>query len=151
MTFLGLSSINASADNSFEDDDRPGSGSAIGMGRGKPMSALAGKRKRMGLLAGRPRAGSASGQKPDSSPTNPGASPPMTIIDKKRAAEVRRRGRQPKMRGMVGLQRPQADPGAKEESEEENKMICVSLNDDFVLKQVSTVDLRYILNLQNLS
>ena len=73
------------------------------------------------------------------------------FIDKKRAAEVRRRGRQPKMRGMVGLQRPQADPGAKEESEEENKMICVSLNDDFVLKQVSTVDLRYIFNLQNLS
>ena len=59
----------------------------------------------------------------------------MTIIDKKRANEVRRRGRQPKIRGMVGLQRPQAEPGTNEDQEEDSKMVCVAINDDFVLKQ----------------
>ena len=33
------------------------------------------------------------------------------------------------------LQRPQMEPGMKEEPEEDSKMICVSINDDFVLKQ----------------
>ena len=71
----------------------------------------------------------------DCSPTNAGSSPPMSLMDKKRSIEVRRRGRQPKMRGMVGLQRPQAEPGAKEDPEEDSKMICVAVQDDFVLKQ----------------
>ena len=65
----------------------------------------------MGLFA-RSRAGSlAGGMNPDPSfsPTTPGSSPPLTIIDKKRANEVRRRGRQPKIRGMVGLQRPEVN------------------------------------------
>jgi histone-lysine N-methyltransferase MLL3 len=123
-------------DNSFEDDDSLGARGSLGMGRGKPMSALAGKKKKLGLLT-KPRLSGIS--KPDvgSSPTgnHPGSSPPMSIIDKKRANEVRRRGRQPKIRGMVGLQRPQAEPGAKEDPEEDSKMICVSVNDDFVLKQ----------------
>ena len=36
---------------------------------------------------------------------------------------------------MVGLQRPQAEPGANEDNEEDSKMVCVAINDDFVLKQ----------------
>ena len=116
-----------SGDNSFEEEDSM----KMGMGRGKPMSALAGKRKRMGLFA-RPRAGA----KPDWSPTGAnGSSTPVSIIDKKRSIEMRRRGRQPKMRGMVGLQRPTADPSAKEDPEEDSKMVCVAVNDKFVLEQ----------------
>ena len=115
-----------SGDNSFEEEDMK-----MGMGRGKPMSALAGKRKRMGLFA-RPRAGA----KPDWSPTGAsGSSTPVSIIDKKRSIEMRRRGRQPKMRGMVGLQRPTADPSAKDDPEEDSKMVCVAVNDKFVLEQ----------------
>ncbi len=36
---------------------------------------------------------------------------------------------------MVGLQRPQAEPGANEDNEEDSKMVCVAIEDDFVLKQ----------------
>ena len=37
---------------------------------------------------------------------------------------------------MVGLQRPQGDPGLKpEDIEEDNKMICLSNKDEFVLTQ----------------
>lgn len=95
-----------SADNSFEaDDESRNSNLNIGMGRGKPMSALAGKRKRMGLMASRGGGNGRPGWKPpDYSPTSGGSSPPMTLSDRKRANEVRRRGRQPKIRGMVGLQ-----------------------------------------------
>merc|ERR1719203_247697 len=117
----------ASLDNSLENEEKDDV--KMGMGRGKPMSALTGKRKRMGLFA-RSRGGfSGSGSsKPDPSfsPTTPGSSPPSTIIEKKRANEVRRRGRQPKIRGMVGLQRPQAEPGADEDNEEDSKMVCVA-------------------------
>ena len=79
------------------------------MGRGKPMSALAGKRKRMGLMANNARGGGngRAAWKPDYSPTGAGggSSPPaMSLQDRKRANEDRRRGRQPKIRGMVGLQ-----------------------------------------------
>ena len=129
-----ISSWPPSGDNSFEEEDLK-----LGMGRGKPMSALAGKRKRMGIFSrpgvGPNQARPGSGAKPDWSPTGAGSSPPVSIMDKKRSIEMRRRGRQPKMRGMVGLQRPQADPSAKDDPEEDSKMICVSVNDDFVLKQ----------------
>ena len=38
---------------------------------------------------------------------------------------------------MVGLQRPQGEPGLKpEDLEEDNKMICLSNQDEFVLTQV---------------
>jgi [histone H3]-lysine4 N-trimethyltransferase MLL3 len=38
--------------------------------------------------------------------------------------------------GMVGLQRPQGEPGLKpEDLEEDNKMICLANTDEFVLKQ----------------
>ena len=100
-----MSGAGGSADNSFEDDDGRMSG---GMGRGKPgMSALAGKRKRMGLMTGNVRGGGngrAAWKPPDYSPTSGGSSPPMSLSDRKRLSEVRRRGRQPKIRGMVGLQ-----------------------------------------------
>ena len=33
------------------------------------------------------------------------------------------------------LQRPQPEPGMKEEVEDDNKLICVAISDDFVLKQ----------------
>jgi hypothetical protein len=99
-----------SAETSFEDED---SRSSLGLGRGKPMSALhggfPGKRKRMGIM-GRPRGGgnsSAAGWKPDYSATSTPTSSTSTsvsVFDKKRVSEVRRRGRQPKIRGMVGLQ-----------------------------------------------
>jgi hypothetical protein len=37
---------------------------------------------------------------------------------------------------MVGLQRPQGEPGLKpEDLEEDNKMICLANSDEFVLKQ----------------
>ena len=40
---------------------------------------------------------------------------------------------------MVGLQRPQGDPGLKpEDLEEDNKMICLSNTDEFVLTQVQS-------------
>ena len=40
---------------------------------------------------------------------------------------------------MVGLQRPQGEPGLKpEDLEEDNKMICLSNQDEFVLSQVGT-------------
>ena len=40
--------------------------------------------------------------------------------------------------GMVGLQRPQGEPGLKlEDLEEDNKMICLSNQDEFVLTQVN--------------
>ena len=73
------------------------------------MSALAGKRKRMGLMANNARGGGngRAAWKPDYSPTGAGggSSPPaMSLQDRKRANEDRRRGRQPKIRGMVGLQ-----------------------------------------------
>ena len=95
-----------SADNSFDDDEGRMSG---GIGRGKPgMSALAGKRKRMGLLPNVRGGGNgrAAWKPPDYSPTGAsgGSSPPMSLSDRKRLSEVRRRGRQPKIRGMVGLQ-----------------------------------------------
>ncbi len=40
---------------------------------------------------------------------------------------------------MVGLQRPQGDPGIKSEDrdEDDNKMICFSNKDDFILTQVN--------------
>ena len=53
---------------------------------------------------------------------------------KKRVAEIRaRKGRTPKFKGMVGLQRPQPSEGV--EPENENKMICCSNQDDFTNKQ----------------
>ena len=53
---------------------------------------------------------------------------------KKRVAEIRaRKGRTPKFKGMVGLQRPQASEGV--EPEDENKMICVSNKDNFTNMQ----------------
>ena len=53
---------------------------------------------------------------------------------KKRVAEKRaRKGRTPKFKGMVGLQRPQASEGV--EPEDENKMICVSNKDNFTNMQ----------------
>jgi hypothetical protein len=36
------------------------------------------------------------------------------------------------------FQRPPPEPGVKEEVEDDNKIICVSIADDFVLKQVRT-------------
>ena len=69
----------------------------------------------------------------------PGAVDLVTSIaeKKKRVAEIRaRRGRTPKYKGMVGLSKPQGDPNLKEEDvQEENKMIIVSVNDEFTLKQ----------------
>ena len=47
--------------------------------------------------------------------------------------------------GMVGLQRPQGDPGLKpEDLEEDNKMICLSNTDEFVLKQVRRIIIEVI-------
>ena len=44
--------------------------------------------------------------------------------------------------GMVGLQRPQGEPGLKpEDLEEDNKMICLSNQDEFVLSQVAILKL----------
>jgi hypothetical protein len=36
---------------------------------------------------------------------------------------------------VITFQRPQAEPGMKEDVEDDNKMICVAAQDDFVLKQ----------------
>ena len=78
-----------------------GPGGRMGIGKGKPMAALSGKRGRRGFaMAGRPRVGS------NGSPTGwkGGPNKPGGVGMKKRVGEVRRRGRQPKIRGMVGLQ-----------------------------------------------
>lgn len=77
----------------------------MGLGKGKPM--LGGKRGRRGFgYVGRPRgmysplgAGSSGGWK-GGSPTKPGS----VGIGSKKRGDMRRRGRQPKIRGMVGLQ-----------------------------------------------
>jgi len=81
----------------------------MGLGKGKPMSVLGGKRGRRGFgQAGRPR-GSYSPIGAGNSGTQPawkmaGMSKPGLLSSKKRSGEIRRRGRQPKIRGMVGLQ-----------------------------------------------
>ena len=49
---------------------------------------------------------------------------------------------------MVGLQRPQGDPNLKpEDLEEDNKMICLSNQDEFVLSQVQHEEKGYTLQL----
>ncbi len=126
------------------DDSKDGTsmgalGGSIGLGRGKPM-AFPGKRNRLGKVGRPPGSTSASGyaaaaaaaalNKPDYSSSSSSSSNAM-----KRVAECRRRGRQPKIRGMVGLERPQAETGMKEEPEEGSKMICVSVDDKFVMEQ----------------
>ena len=104
-----------------------GDDAKIGVGKGNPLAALSqsGKRRRFGIV-GRPRGGGAAvpvvtnwkGQianKPSETVTTP--TPPVpaststplattlaSISTKKRLGDVRRRGRQPKIRGMVGLQ-----------------------------------------------
>lgn len=81
----------------------------MGLGKGKPMSVLGGKRGRRGYgMAGRPRSGSAysplgagtSGAWKGGGPSKPG----VVGSKKGRVGDLRRRGRQPKIRGMVGLQ-----------------------------------------------
>ena len=109
------------------------SSSKIGIGKGKPFAALAqsGKqRKRFGFV-GRPRGGGTTGatsstpsfpsvtnwkgntvSKPETSSNTPTSTSyssgptalASSIAAKKRLSEVRRKGRQPKIRGMVGLQ-----------------------------------------------
>eukprot|EP00094_Tigriopus_californicus_P002578 TCALIF_02490-PA protein Name:"Similar to Kmt2c Histone-lysine N-methyltransferase 2C (Mus musculus)" AED:0.04 eAED:0.11 QI:0/0.63/0.25/1/0.81/0.66/12/0/2215 len=125
----------------------------MGIGKGKPM-AMGGKRGRrgtFGFMGGRSTSRGGGNCSPSGGNNSCGSSPvgwkgvpnkpamttttPMPIGAKARVNEVRRRGRQPKIRGMVGLQRPQAEPGMKEEDEEVSKMICVSLSDEFTLKQ----------------
>lgn len=116
------------------EDSVPTARSIVGIGKGKPFAAAlaqqaaaSGKRKRFGFV-GRPRGGGVGGgngipmvtnwkgqaaNKPGdggSTPVTSGSSSgtPSTalasIATKKRLSEVRRRGRQPKIRGMVGLQ-----------------------------------------------
>ena len=105
----------------------------VGVGKGKPLAALAqssgGKRRRFGIV-GRPRGGGVpvvtnwkgqASNKPNESSTTSVAAPVSTITTasssstsaattlasiakEKRLGDVRRRGRQPKIRGMVGLQ-----------------------------------------------
>ena len=97
---------------------------AFATGKGKPMTAMApigGKRGRRGYgIVGRGgRAGPVGAGNNAMSPTGAGTSAltaaaaaikgggpnkPGVISSKKRANEARRRGRQPKIRGMVGLQ-----------------------------------------------
>ena len=137
-------------------------GSHQNMGRGKPMSAMAqagasgfpGKRRRLGMV-GRPP-GSFSGSSAYSS-LSPNSSKPGSMGEKplgqavttmaaaiasKKRGENRKKGLSQSVgargRGMVALQRPEVEPGLREEllrDEEDNKMICVAVNDDFVLKQ----------------
>jgi hypothetical protein len=89
----------------------------MGLGKGKPMSVLGGKRGRRGFAfgAGRPRsgyspvgAGSSGSWKGGASALGVagpgGVTKPGLLGAKKRSGEMRRRGRQPKIRGMVGLQ-----------------------------------------------
>ena len=67
-----------------------------------------------------------------------GATTAALALASKKRGEARRRGRQAiKPRGMVGLQRPQYEVGMEPEvkDEEDNKLICISMTDDFVLKQ----------------
>ena len=106
------------------------SSSKIGIGKGKPFAAIAqsGKqRKRFGFV-GRPRGGGTTGgasssfptitnwkgnsaNKPETSSNTPAPSSTSaptalasSIAAKKRLSEVRKKGRLPKIRGMVGLQ-----------------------------------------------
>jgi len=100
----------------------------VGMGKGKPFAAISGKRRRFGIV-GRPRGGGVGGNgipvltnwkglaanKPnEAGSSSAGAASSSGLASsalvtsaaaKKRLGEVRRRGgRQPKIRGMVGLQ-----------------------------------------------
>ena len=115
------------------EDSIPAVRSIVGIGKGKPFAAAlaqqaaaSGKRKRFGFV-GRPRGGGVGGgnvipmvtnwkgqaaNKPGDGSSTPGPSGSSSttsatlasIATKKRLSEVRRKGRQPKIRGMVGLQ-----------------------------------------------
>ena len=127
-SFGGDDSNGADGDGGSDFGDEGGSG-RIGMGKGKPFAAISqsGKRRRFGIV-GRPRGGGVGGNgipvmtnwkglaanKPNevasssagaSSSGMAGSASMSSAAVKKRLGEVRRRGgRQPKIRGMVGLQ-----------------------------------------------
>jgi hypothetical protein len=66
---------------------------------------------------------------------------PKVKNSKRKKSERKKWSRRKKtIKNIPILQRPQPEPGMKEEVEDDNKMVCVSINDDFVLKQVSMLE-----------
>ena len=95
---------------------------------------LAAQRKKMQQMTNQSKPGFSWGAQ-KGLPGPEGVSTASSLAEKKkRVAEIRsRKGRTPKFKGMVGLQRPQACEGV--EPEDENKMICVSNKDNFTNMQ----------------